>query len=93
MDVYSAGMLREEIISQVDAGEYNVVVDLSEVAFLDSTGLGVLVGGLKRVKPHDGQLGIICRQEKILRIFRITGMDKIFPIYSGVEELGQRAGG
>lgn len=88
VDVYSAGMLREEIIRQVDAGEYDIVVDLSEVDFLDSTGLGVLVGGLKRVKPHDGQLGIICRQEKILRIFRITGMDKIFPIYAGVEELG-----
>jgi anti-sigma B factor antagonist len=89
VDVYSAGMLREEIINQVDNGEYNIVVNLSKVAFLDSTGLGVLVGGLKRVKPHDGQLGIICQQEKILRIFRITGMDKIFPIYSGVEELGR----
>jgi anti-sigma B factor antagonist len=88
VDVYSASMLREEIINQVDAGEYNVVINLGKVAFLDSTGLGVLVGGLKRVKTHDGQLGIICNQEKILRIFRITGMDKIFPIYSGVEELG-----
>ena len=76
-------MLREEIINQVDAGEYNIVINLGKVAFLDSTGLGVLVGGLKRVKTHDGQLGIICNQEKILRIFRITGMDKIFPIYSG----------
>jgi anti-sigma B factor antagonist len=89
VDVYSASMLREEIINQVDAGEYNVVINLGKVAFLDSTGLGVLVGGLKRVKTHDGQLGIICNQEKILRIFRITGMDKIFPIYSGVEELGR----
>ena len=88
VDVYSASMLREEINSQVDGGEYNLVVDLNKVAFLDSTGLGVLVGGLKRVKSHDGQLGIICDQEKILRIFRITGMDKIFPIYSGVDELG-----
>ena len=89
VDVYSASMLREEIINQVDAGEYNIVINLGKVAFLDSTGLGVLVGGLKRVKTHDGQLGIICNQEKILRIFRITGMDKIFPIYSGVEELGR----
>lgn len=89
VDVYSASMLREEIINQVDAGEYNIVINLGKVAFLDSTGLGVLVGGLKRVKTHEGQLGIICNQEKILRIFRITGMDKIFPIYSGVEELGR----
>ena len=87
VDVYSAGQLREEIIRQVDAGEYTLVVDLSEVAFLDSTGLGVLVGGLKRVRVHDGQLGIVCRQEKILRVFRLTGVDKIFPIYAGTEEL------
>jgi len=63
------------------------VVDLEKVAFLDSTGLGVLVGGLKRVKPHEGELGIICNQEKILRIFRITGLTKVFPIYRSREEL------
>ncbi len=93
VDVYSAPLLREEITRQVARGEYKLVVDLEKVAFLDSTGLGVLVGGLKRVKPHDGELGIICSQEKMLRIFRITGLDKIFPIFGHVDELKRRQAG
>jgi anti-sigma B factor antagonist len=87
VDVYSAPKLRETIKGLVDEGKYNIVVNLEEVAFLDSTGLGVLVGGLKRVKHHSGELGIICNQEKILRIFRITGLTKVFPIYRSREEL------
>lgn len=87
VDVYSAPKLRETIKDLVDDGKYNIVVDLEKVAFLDSTGLGVLVGGLKRVKHHNGELGIICGQEKILRIFRITGLTKVFPIYRSRDEL------
>ena len=87
VDVYSAPKLRETIKNLVDDGKYNIVVDLEKVAFLDSTGLGVLVGGLKRLKHHDGELGIICNQEKILRIFRITGLTKVFPIYRSRDEL------
>jgi anti-sigma B factor antagonist len=87
VDVYSAPKLRETIKDLVDEGKYNIVVDLEKVAFLDSTGLGVLVGGLKRVKHHNGELGIICGQEKILRIFRITGLTKVFPIYGSRNEL------
>lgn len=87
VDVYSAPKLRETIKDLVDEENFDIVVNLEKVDFLDSTGLGVLVGGLKRVKQHDGELGIICNQEKILRIFRITGLTKVFPIYGSREEL------
>ncbi|WP_287154885.1 STAS domain-containing protein [Candidatus Solincola tengchongensis] len=87
VDVYSAPKLRDTIKNLVEEGRYRIVVDLEDVAFLDSTGLGVLVGGLKRVKHHQGDLGIICNQERILRIFRITGLTKVFTIYSSREDL------
>ena len=86
IDVYTAPKLREQLIELVSDGSYHLVVDLEKVDFLDSTGLGVLVGGLKRVRNHDGSLQLVCTQEKILKIFRITGLTKVFPIHSSVSE-------
>lgn len=87
VDIYTAPSLRETIVDTVEKGRYKIAVDLNEVVFLDSTGLGVLVGGLKRVKQHDGELGIICNQEKIMRIFKITGLTKVFEMYDSVSDL------
>jgi anti-sigma B factor antagonist len=86
IDVYTAPKLREKLIELVSEGTYDVVVDLEKVDFLDSTGLGVLVGALKRVKAHDGSLSLVCTQDKILKIFKITGLTKVFPIHSSVDE-------
>ena len=86
IDVYTAPKLRDCITELVGAGTYDIVVDLEAVEFLDSTGLGVLVGGLKRVRAHDGSLRLVCTQERILKIFRITGLTKVFPIHSSVDE-------
>ena len=81
IDVYTAPKLREQIIELVEAGQYHLIVDLEKVEFLDSTGLGVLVGGLKRVRGHDGSLQLVCTQERLLKIFRITGLSKVFAIH------------
>jgi anti-sigma B factor antagonist len=86
IDVYTAPKLREKLIELVSEGSHNVVVNLEGVDFLDSTGLGVLVGGLKRVRAHDGSLRLVCTQERILKIFRITGLTKVFPIHTSVDE-------
>lgn len=86
IDVYTAPKLREKLISLVDDGSYQLIVDMEDVEFLDSTGLGVLVGGLKRVRAHDGWIDLVCTQGRILRIFRITGLNKVFNIYSTVPE-------
>src|SRR2546430_13992398 len=92
IDVYTAPKLREQLIDLVAAGKYQLVVDMEHVDFLDSTGLGVLVGGLKRVRAHDGSLELVCSQERILKIFRITGLTKVFPIHSSVDEAMASAG-
>jgi anti-sigma B factor antagonist len=86
------GELREEIISLVETGHYRLVLDMESVEFLDSTGLGVLVGGLKRVRAHDGALHLVCTQERILKIFRITGLTKVFPIHATVADAVQAMG-
>ncbi len=86
IDVYTAPKLREKLIELVSEGSYNLIVDLEKVDFLDSTGLGVLVGGLKRVRNHDGSLQLVCTQEKILKIFRITGLTKVFPIHGTIAD-------
>ena len=85
IDVYTAPKLREQLIDLVSGGAYHLVIDMETVDFLDSTGLGVLVGGLKRVRAHEGSLRLVCTQERILKIFRITGLTKVFPIHDSVE--------
>ncbi len=86
IDVYTAPKLREQLVDLVNAGRYHLIVDMEGVEFLDSTGLGVLVGGLKRVRAHEGSLRLVCTQERILKIFRITGLTKVFPIHDTVSE-------
>ena len=81
IDVYTAPKLRDKITELVGNGNYNLVIDMEKVDFLDSTGLGVLVGGLKKVRAHDGSMRLICNQERLLKIFRITGLAKVFVIH------------
>jgi anti-sigma B factor antagonist len=81
IDVYTAPRLRDRITELVGEGSYQLVVDLEGVDFLDSTGLGVLVGGLKKVRAHGGSLQLVCTQERLLKIFRITGLAKVFAIH------------
>ena len=85
IDVYTAPKLRDKITELVAAGVYDIVIDMEEVEFLDSTGLGVLVGGLKKVRAHDGSLQLVCNQDRLLKIFRITGLAKVFVIHESAD--------
>jgi anti-sigma B factor antagonist len=85
IDVYTAPKLRDRLVDLVNAGNYHLVIDLEDVDFLDSTGLGVLVGALKRVRVHQGSLRLVCTQERLVKIFTITGLAKVFAIYDSVE--------
>jgi anti-sigma B factor antagonist len=85
VDVYTAPRLREKLVELVSQGKRQIIVDLESVDFLDSTGLGVLVGGLKRLRSHDGDLALVCTQHRILKVFEITGLTKVFTIYDSVE--------
>jgi len=86
IDIYTAPRLRDLLIDLASKNNYHLVVNLQKVGFLDSTGLGVLVGGLNRVRAHDGSLDLVCTRERILKIFRITGLTKVFGIHQTVDQ-------
>jgi anti-sigma B factor antagonist len=94
IDVYTAPRLRQALIDLVEGGSKDIVVDMDKVDFLDSTGLGVLVGGLKRVKSNDGEMKLVVTQDRIMKIFDITGLAKVFPMFGSLDEAtGQPADG
>ena len=79
IDVFTAPLLRERIRDLAAKGAVHVIADLSHVDFLDSTGLGVLVGGLKRLREHDGSLTPVISSARLLRILQITGLTTVLP--------------
>jgi anti-sigma B factor antagonist len=86
VDVYTASKLKEKLIETIEGGCANIVVDLEGVSFIDSSGLGVLVSALRRARERDGAVRIVCTRENILKIFRITGLDKVFPVFPDIAE-------
>lgn len=86
IDVYTAPVLREELASLIDGQHTDLVVDLTAVRFMDSTGLGVLVGALKKVRTLGGELQLVIDQDKILKVFRITALTQVFTIHSSLDE-------
>lgn len=81
VDVYTAPQLKQHLVAILESGTKKLLIDLSLVDYLDSTALGVLIGGLKRIKEVDGNMILICPSPRIHRVFEITGLDKIFLIY------------
>jgi anti-sigma B factor antagonist len=86
VDVYTAPALRERLNGLISTGRCRLVIDLHGVQFLDSTGLGVLVGALKKARSLGGELTLVCSQERILKVFRITGLTSVFPIHATLDE-------
>ena len=86
VDIATAPKLRERLVALVSDGATKVIVDLDKVEFLDSTGLGVLIGGMKRLRGVDGDLSLVCTQPRILKVFEITGLNRAFAIHGSVAE-------
>jgi anti-sigma B factor antagonist len=84
VDVYSAPALKDNITELLESGVTTLIVDLSGVAFLDSTGLGALVEARAATSDAGGSLPIVCSQERILKLFTITGLDGVFTIHSSI---------
>ncbi len=86
VDLYTAPEFKQELLDAIGNGAKEVVVDFSNTTFIDSTTLGVLVGGVKRLRTNEGQLSLVCNDRNITKIFEITGLDRVFTIYPTRDE-------
>lgn len=86
VDVYTAPQLREKIL-EIEAAHRTFILNLQEVSYMDSTGLGVLIGSLKRTKEKGGSLYLVFTNPMIKKIFDITGLSQVFDIFSSEPDL------
>ena len=90
IDVYTSIQLKQEITQIISQGVTLLVLNMERVEYLDSTGLGLLIGALKRLRENDGNLIIVSPSERIVRVFEITGLHKIFKIYATLAEASEK---
>ena len=86
LDVYSAPLLREAFDRLPRDERRRVAVEMSRLDFLDSSGLGLLVGAMKRAQALGGGLCLVDAQERVLKIFRITGLARVIPAFTGMQD-------
>lgn len=86
VDVSTAPELRERLLALAERGATLAVVDLSLVSFVDSTALGVLVSGVKRLRSAGGDLRLVVTEPRIAKVFEITGLTDVFKIYGSADE-------
>jgi len=90
LDAYTSLELRETVIRLIEEGSRDIIINLEKVDFIDSVGLGTLVGCLKRSAEHGGSITLVCSNPQIQKVFDITGLSKIFAIYKTREEALKR---
>jgi anti-sigma B factor antagonist len=90
LDGTQASQFRQEIAEAVHAGVSLIIIDLKEVTFMDSSGLGALVLSLKTVRSAGAQLFLCSINEQIKMLFELTNMDRVFEIFPNLAELEQK---
>jgi anti-sigma B factor antagonist len=86
IDVYTSPVLQEKLVEILRDGSSTIVLDLSNVTFLDSTGLGVLITALKRCRNADGDLELVTAQPNVLKVLEITGLNDVFQVRPSLDE-------
>lgn len=80
LDVSTSEQLRAQLLGLIDDGCRSMVIDMSQLVLIDSTGLGVLVGVLKRALQHGGEMTLKAPARSARKVFDITGLDRVFTI-------------
>jgi anti-sigma B factor antagonist len=87
VDLATSPELDTAIIAAIESGTSSVAIDLTDVSFMDSSGLGVIVRGLKRCREADKDLDLVITNERVLKVFGITGLDQVIPIHDSIEDI------
>jgi len=87
VDLATSPELDVAIIAAIDSGATSVVIDLTDVSFMDSSGLGVIVRALKRCREAENDLDLVITNERVLKVFGITGLDQVIPIHASIQDI------
>jgi anti-sigma B factor antagonist len=87
IDLYTAPRLKDQLSALAEQGRPQIVVDLQGVEFLDSTGLGVLIGSLRRCREREGDLVLAGARDTVEKVLRVTGLDKVFTIHPTADDV------
>ncbi|MGZ4202796.1 MAG: STAS domain-containing protein [Thermoleophilaceae bacterium] len=85
VDLYAAPELKDHVNRAIESGKTKLILDLSEATFIDSTTLGILVSGMKRLRPRGGMLAVLCPDPTMARIFDITGLNRMFSVHDTLD--------
>ena len=85
LDLATQSELRTCLNDLIVAGHVNLVLDLSACSFVDSTGLGALIGARRRVHAFHGSLRLVCPMDAVMKVFTITGLEKVFDIRESMD--------
>jgi anti-sigma B factor antagonist len=91
VDVFTAPQLRQRLLELIEDEKRHIVVDLRPTEFLDSTGLGALASGVKRMRTLDGDIGLVCPPGHIRTILELVAFNQVFGIYDDLESALDRA--
>jgi anti-sigma B factor antagonist len=86
IDLYTCPEFKQELLRVIADGATLIVVDLTKTTFIDSTALGVIIRGVERLKQRDGRLVVVCADPNIIKIFEVTGLNRIFSVYGSRDE-------
>src|SRR4051812_18936946 len=86
IDLFTAPAFKQRVSAPIDAGRTRLIVDLSAATFIDSSSLGVLIGAHRRLKRRGGTMVVVCDNDAIVKTFRITRLDGVFPLARTLDE-------
>ena len=86
LDIATSPTVRASLLEASERGDHKLIVDLTKVDFLDSTGLGALIGAQRRAKEFGGEVRLVAKEGQILRLLRITGLLNVFAVYPTLED-------